>query len=285
AGQDLSDRETVLREPDRRREHLLTRQPAEPLMRGEESRDVAGHPDDAQVGTAVVAGTSAEPLDRLHRVEVEVLRALRVVQPDQHGTATADAGHLRLDHADRECRGDCGVDCVAAGAQHLDAGLTRERTRRRDRAVGTDRHAANLPRGRLQDTLLRCGRGARRDNEHPRDPAYDRRPCLLLFWTAVRKRRRGDRRGRRCPDAGRPLRLPAGDRRDGTGPSTSATSSTRTSPRFCARSCCSTTVRSPTTMISTFAGSTYWRATRSTSTGLTASTRWIVSSSVESGSS
>lgn len=173
AGQDLSDRETVLREPDRRREHLLTRQPAEPLMRGEESRDVAGHPDDAQVGTAVVAGTSAEPLDRLHRVEVEVLRALRVVQPDQHGTATADAGHLRLDHADRECRGDGGVDCVAAGAQHLDAGLTRERTRRRDRAVGTDRHAANLRRGRLQDTLLRCGRGARCDNEHPRDPAYD----------------------------------------------------------------------------------------------------------------
>src|SRR5690606_950665 len=102
----------------------------EALVRRQQSGNVAGNADDSKVGTAVVARATTEPRDRLHRIEVEVLRALRIVAPDQHGAAAADARHLGLGYADREGSRDGGIDCVAAGAEHFDAGVARERAGR-----------------------------------------------------------------------------------------------------------------------------------------------------------
>jgi len=68
-----------------------------------------------------------------------------VVTPDrltrrlQHAEAiAADAGHLRLDHAQDRDRGDCRVGGVAAGAQRLDGGEARQRMRGRGHALASD---------------------------------------------------------------------------------------------------------------------------------------------------
>jgi len=73
-----------------------------------------------------------------------------VVAPDrlprhvQHAEAiAADAGHLRLDHAQHRDRGHRRVGCVTARAQRLDGGKARQRVRGRGHALaGDDRRAA-----------------------------------------------------------------------------------------------------------------------------------------------
>ena len=77
----------------------------------------------------------------------------------QHEAAAADAAQPRLDHADRERRGDRGVDRVAAVAQDARAGLRGEPMLRGD-------HAARArSTGRFETTQAGYACGAR--SHHP----------------------------------------------------------------------------------------------------------------------
>ena len=62
---------------------------------------------------------------------------------DQRKAIAADAGRLRLDHAEQRAGRDRGVRRGAAGAHHVDRGQRRRRMRRRHhRVLGMDRRAA-----------------------------------------------------------------------------------------------------------------------------------------------
>jgi len=94
-------------------------------------------------------GGDASRHERLER-RARAGAAGAVVTPDrlprhvQHAEAiAADAGHLRLDHAQHRDRGDRRVGGVAAGAQRLDGGKARQRMRGGGHALaGDDRRAA-----------------------------------------------------------------------------------------------------------------------------------------------
>jgi hypothetical protein len=55
--------------------------------------------------------------------------------PNQRIQVAADSVHDRLDHRQRDRGGQRGIDGIAAGVQHREAGLRRERLRRRHHVV------------------------------------------------------------------------------------------------------------------------------------------------------
>jgi hypothetical protein len=64
---------------------------------------------------------------------------------EHHRAAAAEPAHPRLQHAERECRRDHGIDAVTAGGQHLGADLRRfARLRGEDAAPGGHRGFADL---------------------------------------------------------------------------------------------------------------------------------------------
>ena len=148
----------------RLRERALAVRAQEHVPPRERARD--GHRHDALLRP----GAEAARLQRLARHEragasarVERDELLLFGEPDDREHVAADAGHVRLGHAQHGRGGDGGVDGVAALPQDLEAGRGGERLARRDRAVGrVDGGAAGQRGGPLG--LQRDGgrRGARR---------------------------------------------------------------------------------------------------------------------------
>ncbi|CAA9355011.1 MAG: hypothetical protein AVDCRST_MAG40-3105 [uncultured Gemmatimonadaceae bacterium] len=123
-GDDRGDGEAIACIPDRRLQQLRER--AAPVGAHEQvpSRERAGdrHGHDALLRP----GAEAARLERLARHEragaptrVERDELLLLSEPDDREHVAADAGHVRLGHAQHGCRGDGGVDGAAAPAQHL----------------------------------------------------------------------------------------------------------------------------------------------------------------------
>lgn len=89
-----------------------------------------GDADRHQLGARLVVGAAAGDLDE----EVEQLGLLARLH-DEHVAAGAEPGQQRLGRERGQHRGERGVDGVAAGAQHVGAGLGAERMSRRDDAA------------------------------------------------------------------------------------------------------------------------------------------------------
>ena len=189
AGENLADREPLLGEFDGRRHHgrqgelpvlLVEREQACHFAWNRHTPQVArlpwflaGHLGNGSGGRSRGRrgdgrfGVAAPGIGWLRRIEVQEDDLLLALEPDVGDSAPAQAGHLRLDHADRERRGDGRINGVAAGTQHGHAGLAREAVRRRHDAV------------RAFDTVLRVGgrgtRGGRRRSGQLRGERHDRR--------------------------------------------------------------------------------------------------------------
>jgi len=122
------DRETLLGIGDGRLEQGGERQLAEALRQGLPARHLARHGDRAPAGGrhGLAAGEILRrPGGRRAAAGVQAVQA--AAMPDQREQIAADAVHDRLDHGQRNGRGDGAVHRVAAGQQHAQAGLRRQR--------------------------------------------------------------------------------------------------------------------------------------------------------------
>ena len=147
AGEDLSHREALVRKLDRGCHHRRQGERPVLLMQGEQTghfarnghaRQVARLPwlgfsrfrtGHASCWRANRRGSDVPPprINGLRRVEIEKTDLLLALKPDRRDPAAAEPGHLRLDDADGERRGHCGIDGIASGAQDGDARLAGER--------------------------------------------------------------------------------------------------------------------------------------------------------------
>ena len=92
-----------------------------------------------------------------------------------------EAAGVGLGHADGKGRGDGGVDGVAAGAQHRESGLRRQRMGRGDDAArGGDRRTRRLRAGRAGDAGARAAGGGAR-------PAHDASTPAMTKTMATRR--------------------------------------------------------------------------------------------------
>ena len=192
---------------DRRRDQVGPRDAAAAVVAvqvihaGDDARDVEG-------GRAVI---DEPPVAQDRRIverrrgrrlilEVDDDRRLRSGAPHQRHPVAADARGVGLDHAERERRGDGGVDGVAAGAQGAGAGLGRQRMGRDDDpAAAGDRRPDRRRLGdqRVGDVLERRvvgGRGGpgpetvaqrppgRRRSRRPDWPGRSARPRPRRRW-------------------------------------------------------------------------------------------------------
>ena len=171
--------------------HLGAAQLLRPVMvqRVEQALHLAGHRRGQAAFDRGIADGAAPLIELVHvrrggsrgsRAEVDDHRFLHAGQLDDHEAAAADARGVRLEDAQRETRGDGGVDGVAAHLQDLDAGLRRlglwpRRRRRWRRLHRAHRGSGASGRG--------CAPGAR--------PAARRRPPDMVL---VRGRRVPGRR-------------------------------------------------------------------------------------------
>ncbi len=146
-------------------------------------------------------------------LEVDDDRRLRSGAPHQRHPVATDARGVGLDHAERERRGDGGVDGVAAGAQGAGAGLGRQRMGRDDDpAAAGDRRPDRRRLGdqRVGDVLERRvvgGRGGarpvtvaqrppgRRRSRRPDGPGRTARPRPRRRWRGGAPATWGPRRG------------------------------------------------------------------------------------------
>ena len=154
-GEIVLDRETVAREPDRRRDQLRERELARAvfLVRERKPRDRAGHAD-AERRVARLARIGLALLVEEHVARHRGRRGLAVVDRDrlvaaremhQHEAAAADIAGLRMRDGEREADRDRGVDRVAACLQDLDADARGVLLLRRHHAVARDAREGSAP--------------------------------------------------------------------------------------------------------------------------------------------
>jgi len=126
-----ADGEPFLGDPDRRRQHLrqahraVARQRLVPAAHGagHPYREAAGHRGLPRHLTAVGVHEHARMGARRGRLAVvDGDHALVPGDINQHEPATADAAAEGLGDAERGCRGDCGIDRIAAAVEDLDRG-------------------------------------------------------------------------------------------------------------------------------------------------------------------
>ena len=149
-GRDNVDGHAVLRQRNRRCEHVGERQPAkaldrvDPRRRRARRRD-AVHRRGVECGTRLPGGADGGEVERGRTAAAAVEPAHRLgfgVEEEAEGVA-ADAGHARLGHVERGRHCHACIGRVAASSEHAQADLAGQRLRRGRAAVrAEDRRAA-----------------------------------------------------------------------------------------------------------------------------------------------
>jgi hypothetical protein len=163
AGDHLGHGETIAGRRDRRGEHTLQRQLAEPAVQLGPTVDAPGnaHRERADLRDAL----DAQPLEFLERqparaaaAGVQAVEFFPLGVPDDGKQIAADAAAGRFGHAQHRVGGDRGVDGRAAGLQRLDRRERGERLARGGHAVLADRRRAGDKRAASGPIGGECGR-------------------------------------------------------------------------------------------------------------------------------